>query len=191
MTSKVLICIDFIEEIIGKNGALASQGYLEFAKEQSTLDNLSKALEYFRKENLPVIHVRLGFSDNYLELPESSPLFKNAKQYGILKANSNSTAFVKEAKPYDEEPVLTKPRVSAFFNTALESYLKQLNIKDIYIAGVATDLTVEATARDAHDRDYRVYVLSNCCAAASKEEHDKSLKLISKIGSVVSLHQIV
>ena len=83
------------------------------------------------------------------------------------------------------------PTYLTFFNTALESYLKQLNIKDIYIAGVATDLTVEATARDAHDRDYRVYVLSNCCAAASKEEHDKSLKLISKIGSVVSLHQIV
>ena len=191
MTNKVLICIDFIEEIIGENGALASQGYLKFAKEKSTLENLSKALEYFRKEGLPIIHVRLGFSENYLELPANSPLFKNAKQYGILKANSKSTEFVEMARPLNHEPVLTKPRVSAFFNTALESYLKQLNIKNIFIAGVATDLTVEATARDAHDLDYQVCVLGDCCAAATQDEHDKSLNLISKIGNVKSIHHLV
>ena len=46
---------------------------------------------------------------------------------------------------------------------------------EILLAGCATDLAINSTARDAHDRDYIVKVLSSCCIAANNEDHNSSL----------------
>jgi nicotinamidase-related amidase len=49
---------------------------------------------------------------------------------------------------------------------------------------------VQAAARDAHDRDFDVTVVSDACAAATDEDHATSLSVLSKIAKVVLLEQV-
>ena len=88
------------------------------------------------------------------------------------------------------EPVLTKHRVSAFYGTPLDVILRANGIREVLICGVATDLAVQAAARDAHDRDYVVTVVSDCCGAASDEDHETSLRVLAKIGAVKPLSEV-
>jgi isochorismate hydrolase len=50
-------------------------------------------------------------------------------------------------------------------------------VKRLVPAGVSTAWAVQATARDAHDRDYQVVVVEDACAAASENEHKTSMEL--------------
>jgi biuret amidohydrolase len=54
----------------------------------------------------------------------------------------------------------------------------------IVIAGVSINMAVELTAREAHDRDYKAVILSDACASQSKELHDFSIKILSRITEI-------
>jgi ureidoacrylate peracid hydrolase len=82
--------------------------------------------------------------------------------------------------------VIEKTRYSGFHNTALEALLRGLDVSTIYLAGVITNMCVEATARDAFHRDFRFVVLSDCVSGFSRKLHDASLETLQIFGRVAA-----
>ena len=189
-TMKALLCLDFIEEIIGKEGKLASKGYRAFAEKHGTLKKVRALQEHFRSLALPVIHVKVGFEAGYPSHPTHSPLFGKAQEFGVLQLETPATNFVAEVSPEEDETVIVKHRVSAFFNTELNDVLKKMNITQLYVAGVATNLAVEAAVRDAHDRDYRVTVVEDACAAADETSHKNSILTLTDLAKIITVADI-
>lgn len=185
-----LLVIDFINEIVDQNGKLAGKGYAAFVEKAATFDHLNKAIGIFREKECPVVFVRLGFDHLYANQPKSSPIFGKANEFGILKAGEWSTKFHSSIDYRDSDLTIQKSRVSAFYDTPLATMLRNMGVSHVFIAGVATDLAVEAAARDAHDRDFAVTVVSDACAAATIEDHEESLRFFPKIGSVVTASEI-
>lgn len=62
-----------------------------------------------------------------------------------------------------------KPRHSGFYLTPLELLLRDLKTRRLMLAGFATDMCVLHTAVDAHMRQFKLTVLSDCVAAESPE----------------------
>ncbi|HZT06177.1 MAG TPA: isochorismatase family cysteine hydrolase [Chloroflexota bacterium] len=87
--------------------------------------------------------------------------------------------FVERVAPRDDEPIVRKPRISAFYGTELQSMLASRDIDTIVLTGVATNFVVESTARYGGDADYRVIVLEDCCGAFSHDEHDCAINAMS------------
>lgn len=179
-----IVCIDFINEIVGATGKLAGKGYRDFAARHNTLANLAEEQAAVRAAGGRVIHVRLGFAPDYSDHPKSSPLLGDARAAGILKLETPSTEFAPEVAPRDDDIVIVKKRISAFFGTDLEQTLRGLSVGKVLLAGVATDLAVQSAARDAHDRDFEVEIISNCCAAANDADHIAALATIKKFAVV-------
>ena len=73
--------------------------------------------------------------------------------------------------PADEEVVVVKRRVSAFTGSDLEVILRAYGIQHLVLAGLSTSGVVLSTLREAADKDYRVTVLSDCCADRDEEVH--------------------
>jgi len=182
--STAVILVDFINEIVAPNGKLAAKGYASFAEKHGVLEKVKAFLKEARTRGMLVIHVRVGFSQSYPEHPAASPLFGGAKKFGALQLGTWATEFHPEVSPVPGEIVLTKHRVSAFFSTSLDLILRSQRIHEVVVCGVATDLAVQATARDAHDRDYVVTIASDCCIAANEQDHEAALLGAAKIGSI-------
>jgi nicotinamidase-related amidase len=182
--SKALICIDFINEIVGENGKLAAKGYFDFVSRHNTLINLARLQAEIRESGGRVIHVHLGFENDYADHPASSPLLGGARNAGILKLNTPSTTLHPRVAVQANDIEIAKKRISAFYGTSLDVVLKSLNISDIWIAGVATDIAVQSAARDAHDRDFSVTVIADACAAASDTDHEIAIKNIAKFAKI-------
>ncbi len=190
-SGKALLLLDFINEIVHPNGKLSSKGYSNFDSKHNILDNVRKILDYARSNNYLVAYVKLGFSSDYKEQPENSPLFGGAKKFNALTIGTWATEIHEKIHPLDNESVLIKHRVSGFFNTALETLLRVNKISSVYITGCATDMAVQSTARDAHDRDFQVFVIDDCCIAANENDHENSLSLLSKVATVVKMEEII
>jgi len=61
----------------------------------------------------------------------------------------------------EDDILVVKPRYSAFFGTNLDTILKTFNIKYLLFTGVATNMCVEATIRDASNLDYFPILVSD------------------------------
>lgn len=94
--------------------------------------------------------------------------------------------------PAASDYVLVKRRYSGFFATDLDLLLKGLRVDTLVLTGVATDVCVRATAQDALQLDYRVFVLRECVAGTTAARHDAALEHIGYVlGRVVSLDALI
>lgn len=189
---KALICIDFINEIVSPQGKLSGKGYASFAERHKSLAKVKNLQEKFRSKKELIIHIGVCFSKSYIEHPLHSPLFGKAKEFKALEKGSWGTAFHEEVSPVDleQEVVIEKHRVSSFYQTNLELILRNQDISELFICGVATDLAVESLVREAHDRDFQVTVVEDACIAANDEDHRNSLTTMIKIASIKKLEEI-
>lgn len=184
--STALLVIDYINEMAHPEGKLAQgKGYRRFLEEHSTIEYLNEAIRTATADGTQVIFVGLGFDPSYSDQPKASLVFGKAADFGILTRGSWSSAVYDGVEMPDNALYLTKQRVSPFFGTFLEGLLRNLNVTHIKIAGIATDLAVEAAARDAHDRDFAVSVLADASATSSIEEHEAALQTMRKFANVV------
>jgi ureidoacrylate peracid hydrolase len=86
--------------------------------------------------------------------------------------------------------VMEKPRVSPFYGTLLEPALRANRIEHLYLCGLSSSWAIQAAARDGHDRDYRITILEDACAAADANEHHASLRMLSRIAEVIKVEQL-
>lgn len=190
LSEVALVIIDYINDIVSEGGKLSGKGYTAFIESHSVSDHVSELLKRARVASIPVIHVRVGFSTGYLDHPGGSPLFGGAKKFEALSLDQWGTDFAAYAAPAKGELIVTKHRVSAFYGTDLELALRSMGIRQIVFAGCATDLAVQSAVRDAHDRDFEVYVAVDACAAATEEDHANSLPTLGKIAHLLNVGQL-
>jgi ureidoacrylate peracid hydrolase len=86
---------------------------------------------------------------------------------------------------------IVKHRHSAFVGTSLDALLRERGIRTIVLGGVASNVCVEGTAREAADRDYYVVLASDGSAAARRDVHEMTLHNIrTYIGDVVTCAEL-
>jgi nicotinamidase-related amidase len=66
-------------------------------------------------------------------------------------------------------------KLSGLAGNDLPRWLTSRGITTVFVTGVATNLTVEQTARHGTDLGFTVYVISDCVAAADEATHAASL----------------
>lgn len=87
-----------------------------------------------------------------------------------------------------------KNRYSALISGSsnLEQILRNLGIDTVLIAGTKTNVCCEATARDAMMLDFKVVMVSDCCAALSDDEHRATLEtIIQQFGDVLETQDVL
>ena len=87
------------------------------------------------------------------------------------------------------DTTVIKNRYSALIpgSSSLERLLRSLEIDTLLIAGTKTNICCEATARDAMMLDFKVVMVSDCCAALSDDEHRSALEnIIQQFGDVMT-----
>ncbi|GAB0174336.1 MAG: cysteine hydrolase [Candidatus Altimarinota bacterium] len=183
---RALLVIDFINEFVHPEGKISPQGMGRFCEEFGVIKNTRKLIDSFRKKKEEIVWIHIGFHENYDNCSKVSPRFKMIPDLQILQEGTWSVDFIEGLKYNPNEKTFTKTQLSAFYKTGLEEYLDEKGIGEIIITGVATDLAVSSTARDAHDRDILTTVISDACGTVSKEHHEAALLAIRRFVSVKS-----
>ena len=74
-------------------------------------------------------------------------------------------------KPLSNEHVITeRTGASGFAGSNLDSYLRNNGIDTLFLAGFATHVCVESTLREAHDKGYRTFVVTDATGAFSDSQ---------------------
>jgi nicotinamidase-related amidase len=130
----------------------------------------------FRKRNLPVILVNVA---------------GGAPGRVDVKFNFSPPADWTELIPeLDRQPTdytVTKLQIGAFYGTGLEQILRRRGVTQVFLAGIATSIGVEATARNAYDHGYHVALITDAMTDRDAAAHHHSVdKIFPRIGETTT-----
>ncbi len=123
-------------------------------------------------------------SHSKTDCSKHSPVFASAKQSRALELGTWGTAFHEDLDVRSEDIIIVKHRISAYYATNLAAVLQAQRIQHVLICGVSTNMAIESTARELHDRDYAVTICAKACAAANEKLHLHSLNSLSRIAEI-------
>ncbi len=138
------------------------------------LGRVEHAIATARQRGAQVGYVRVALDDrDYASVPAHSRMAAVIAARGrMFDSNSPTTQIHERLAPESGDVVVRKSRVSAFSTTDLDDQLRDRNIDTLILSGISTSGVVLSTVRDAHDRDYRIFVLSDCCADLDLSVHE-------------------
>ena len=174
-----LVVVDMQNDFCHPDGWPASIG-ADVTAARAPIAPLQRALPELRAAGVPVVWLNWGNRPDRANLPPGvlHVYDPDGRGRGIgtparpggsptLQAGSWSAAVVDELKPEPGEPCVDKYRMSGFWDTPLDSILRNLAVTTLLFAGVNVDQCVFATLVDAACIGYDVVLLEDCCATTS------------------------
>lgn len=184
MKKTLFLVMDMMNDLVAEDG-FSAQTYGVQVKARGVLDRTKAAIAAARAAGALIGYVRVGFSSDYREAPEASPIFSGARLNGIFQLGTWGTDVHPAIAPEPRDFDIVKHRVSPFYATALEAILRANKVERIVMCGVSTNGVVHSGAREAHDRDYEVVILEDCCAGVTADEHMHAIACMGRYGRIV------
>jgi ureidoacrylate peracid hydrolase len=193
-----LVVIDMLNDFCADGGAMAREG-LDVREAQQLAGRLPALIDAAREAGAFLVFVRNVYStegDTYLSdvwLEQAQRRREGSYvERPVCPPDSWGNDFYGDVRPLPGEPIVTKHRFDAFLNTDLDLVLRSNAVRSVVITGVATNVCVETTARQAFVRDYYVVLPSDGAATYSAAEHEASLATIERyFGQVVTRDEVI
>ncbi len=192
-----VLIVDVQNDFCAEGGALHREGR-DLSLAQAMVPRLARFLDAARAARVPLVWIRNVYNTdanwylsevwleqamrrrkgNYVEHPVCQPNAWNGDFYGV--------------RPLPDEVIVTKHRYGAFESTDLDLTLRSRGIRTVIMTGIATNVCVETTARQAFLRDYYVVFTSDCTATYAQADHEATLRNIDNFfGQVAAAEEIV
>ncbi|HHU63922.1 MAG TPA: cysteine hydrolase [Clostridiales bacterium] len=163
--AKALLVIDMLKDFLDEDGALSIGEAKDF------IQNVAARVNEWCKSGNPIIYIM----DRHL--PQDAE-FKMFPPHCLVGEKGGEV--VDELAPKDGDLKISKRRFSAFFGTDLDLTLRELDVTELELVGVCTQICVLYTAADARMLNYNVTVRRDCVASFDQEAHEFALKEMEK-----------
>ena len=173
--NSALVLIDLQKGIIGRE-------FSPYSGEQVV--KIAKGLaDQFRQVEAPVVLVNVGFSSDFKDALRQEVDQPFPTPPGGLPGNFMELA---DGLAMPGDIRITKRQWGAFHGTELDLQLRRRGVQTIVLAGIATNMGVESTARQAWEHGYNLFIAEDATAGLSAELHNFAVSnIFPKISRVV------
>ena len=176
--SCALLVVDMQNGFCHPGGSFAAMGF-DVAALRTAIDGCVNLIAAARRAGVPVIFTRYVYQRGYADAGVTNrELFPGIRQHNGLLTGSWDADLLAEFPASDDDVIIDKSRYSAFYGTRLEPLLRGQGIRSVVVCGVTTAMCVETTVRDASQRDYRTFIVSDATAEFTGERHQHALEEI-------------
>jgi nicotinamidase-related amidase len=149
----------------------------------------ARLLRGAREAGAPVVFTTIAYDKAQIT---GLAWLKKATGMAALEAGSRLVDVDHRLARRPDEHLVTKTGASAFFGTALASYLASVRADTVIVTGATTSGCVRATVVDAVQHGYPTLVPRDCVADRAQKPHDASLFDINeKYGDVVDSDDVL
>jgi ureidoacrylate peracid hydrolase len=184
-----LLVVDVQNDFVSPEGSASKRGE-DVSGALAMIPNLLALIEAARRVALTIVYIRTTHSE-WTDTP--SWIYRSSQKSGLSTCREGTwgAEFYEGISPRPSERVVIKHRYSAFINTDLNTILRARGIQSVLVCGVATNVCVETSARDAYMFDYYVTVIDDCSAAYDAKLHMTTLENVRRhFGLVASSAEI-
>jgi nicotinamidase-related amidase len=161
-----VIVIDMLEDFV--------TGALRCERADRIIPSIKKLVETARKKKIPVIY------SNDAHLPTDFEL----KKWGTHAMKGTKGAeVIAQFKPSKDDIILEKRVYSGFFETGMDTVLRNLKVDTLILAGLHTNMCVRHTAADAFFRGYKIVIPDDATEAFTEKDYKEGLEYLKNVYS--------
>ncbi|HEV1993819.1 MAG TPA: isochorismatase family protein [Candidatus Acidoferrum sp.] len=186
--ARAAVVVVDMQNAFASAGGLLDVAGLDISAASQVVQAIGRVLDAARAAGIPVVYLQMGYkpdlsnsggpnSPNWhkelaLNVMNRRPEFRGK----LLTEGTWDFAVVDELKPRPEDLVVIKTRYNGFAGTTLDSQLRTRGIRYLFFAGIATNVCVESTLRDAYFLDYwPILITDGAMPAGPPAAHEATL----------------
>jgi ureidoacrylate peracid hydrolase len=167
-----IFVVDMQNAFASKGGLLDIAG-VNLADAPRVVRTIRDVIGAARAQGVPVVYLRMAYKPDlsdaggahspncYKELAMHTMRTRPEYKGKLLIEGTWDAAIVDDLAPQSGDLVVTKTRYSGFAGTTLDSQLRVRGIQFLFFAGIAANVCVESTLRDAYFLDYWPILISD------------------------------
>ena len=169
--NKAIILIGLQNDYFSEDGIL-KEVVEESSKVSNIIENIINLVE--RLDNTLIISTPIIFSEDYNELVDPVGILQTIKEVGAFKKGTKGAETIDQIKAFGDKiiEIPGKLGLNAFVNTSLEETLSSKNIEEVILAGTVASICIDSTGRSAHEKGFKVTMLSDCISGRTVFEKD-------------------
>lgn len=177
--TKALIVVDMQNGFCHPEGSLPKLGRGLEDVERAVHGCIAAVVDA-RSAGVPVVFTRHVYRPGYADAgPNFDRIGGQLRAVGGLLAGSWDAQVIDELEVTDSDLIVDKCRYDAFLGTSLGLLLGDLDVNEVAVCGVVTNVCVESTVRAAFMRDYAVTLIADACAAQTNRLHEVGLEVLA------------
>ena len=174
-----MVVVDMQNDFCTKGGWIDWLG-VDISPNRTPIKPLTRLVTGLRRAGVPIVWLNWGNRADLMNLTPGHLRMCTPTGDGIgfgdplpgsgarvLEKDSWAAAVVDELKQKREDIRIDKYRLSGFWDTQLDSILRNLNVNCLLFAGVNTDVCVMSTLQDAQFNGYGCVMVEDCCGTTS------------------------
>lgn len=186
-----LMIIDMQNAFIHPKGSLSQMG-LDTSRTSLPIEPIKLLKNEFKTQGMPVIYLQHCHRRDGADAGMIVKVFPSIMTYGHCIEGTWDGEIIEELKPDEDDYIVKKHRFSGFYNTQLQDVLRNLKIHQLVVTGIATNVCVESTIRDAFYRDYNVFVPKEATSSYTVEDEEGAFRNFHfAFARVVSMDDII
>ena len=145
------------------------------------IPRVAALIEFCRPLGIPIVFTAFARTHHYLDRPRSAAFMPN--RYADVPTDPtwfDRGTITPALQPRDCDIMILKPSYGAFYDTPLETILRNLGRDTILIAGTLTNFCCGMTARQGYERGFQVVFGSDVTATDDPFMHENELKVLRK-----------
>jgi ureidoacrylate peracid hydrolase len=181
-----VIVVDMQNAFASRKGMLDLAG-VDISGAPQVIRSVKAVLDAARRAGVPIVYLQMGYQPDLSD--GGGPGSPNwHKELGIrmmtcqpeLKGKLVTVGgwdfdIVEEIKPQPDDLVIVKTRYSGFTRTPLDDELRKRGIRNLFLTGIATNVCVESTLRDAFFLDYWPILIADAAMGSEPNMHEATL----------------
>lgn len=176
-----VVVVDMQNAFASKGGLLDIAG-ADISGTPSVIHCIQELLVAARCAGVPVVYLQMGYKpdlsnsggagspNSRKELAMHLMTCRPELRGKLLTEGTWDFEIVDELKPQEGDLVVLKTRYSGFAGTTLDSLLRTRGIRYLFLTGIATNVCVESTLRDAYFLDYWPILIADATLQAGPPE---------------------
>jgi ureidoacrylate peracid hydrolase len=172
-----VVVVDMQNAFASKGGMLDIAG-VDITNASRVIHTIRSVLDAARESSVAVVYLRMAYkpdlSDSggpnspnfHKELAMTLMCSRPELKGKVLTEGTWDAEIVADLAPQPDDLIITKTRYSGFVSTPLDSKLRMRGIQYLFFAGIATNVCVESTLRDAYFHDYWPILLRDAAMPA-------------------------
>ena len=179
-----LIVVDMQNAFVSKGGMFDLAGK-DLSSSLKIIEPIQRMTSKARSKGIKVIYIAHRLSPDMHEVGFNSPFWftRSSKIYReqpelrdkLIIRDTWGAEIIDELKPDKGDLVIEKLRYSAFSGTNLDMLLKNYDIKYLIFSGVATNICVETSIRDAYHLEYFPILVTDAAATDPPMSHEATI----------------
>ncbi len=163
---KTALMVVDMQNAFASRGGMFDLAGLDISGAAAAIEVTRQLIGACRKAGVSVIYLRMAYRPDLSDAGgETSPNYhkelamvqmRNRPELAgkLLVEGTWDAEIVKELSPRPDDHIITKTRYSGFAGTSLDRHLKSEGLRYLLFTGIATNVCVESTARDAYFAEY-------------------------------------